>query len=222
MSSTRGYRSSLREEQARRTRRLIRQAARELYGRRGFVATTVADIAERAGVSAATVYANYESKAGIVLAMLEDMLEAAGIPQGLGELFAEPDAGRQLRMWVDAHCALFEGGADILRAAMVAAQAPEVAALMERGDASRRQVIDQLVARWEREGALRAGLPAREAADRMYLLSTVVSYLTAVDRLGWSPERYGRWLTDLLAREILGTVHGAGGEAARIDRDYQG
>jgi AcrR family transcriptional regulator len=222
MSSTRGYRSSLREEQARRTRRLIRQAARELYGQRGFVATTVADIAERAGVSAATVYANYESKAGIVLAMLEEMLEAAGIPQGLGELFAEPNAGQQMRIWVDAHCALFEGGADILRAAMAAAQAPEVAALMERGDASRRHVIDRLVARWGEAGSLRAGLAPLDAADRMYLLTSVVSYLTAVDRLGWSPERYGEWLTGLLAREILGTALGAGGEAARTGGDHHG
>jgi AcrR family transcriptional regulator len=203
MSTTREYRSAHREEQARRTRLLIRQAARELFGRQGFAATTIADIAARAGVSAATVYATYESKAGIVSAILEELEEGADIPRRLGELFGEVDARRQLRLWVEAHCALFEGGTEVLRAATQAMQFPEVAALAERGDANRRRVIDELIARWQAGGALRPGLEPGDAADRMYLLSTVDSYLTAVDRLGWSPDRYKDWLAGLLTTQLL-------------------
>jgi TetR/AcrR family transcriptional regulator, regulator of cefoperazone and chloramphenicol sensitivity len=203
MSSSRQYSSTLRNEQASRTRLLIRQAARDLFGRQGFAPTTVAGIAKEAGVSAATVYAAYESKAGIVSAMLEELEESADIPSRLGALFAETDARRQLQMWVDAHCALFEGGTAILRAAMQAAQSPEVAAFAERGDGNRRRVIDVLVSGWEVAGSLRPGLAPGDAADQMYLLSSTDSYLSAIDRLGWPHDKYSAWLDGLLAREIL-------------------
>lgn len=182
---------------------MIRQAARKLFSRQGFAATTVADIAAEAGVSAATVYASYESKAGIVSAMLEELEENADIPSRLGALFAETDPARQLQIWLAAHCALFEGGTAILRAAMQAAQSPEVAELIARGDARRRHVIDSLVSGWEQAGALRPGLAPGDAADRMYLLSSVANYLSAVDELDWSHERYETWLNQLLARDIL-------------------
>jgi len=37
----------------------------------------------------------------------------------------------------------------------------------------------------------------------MFLLSTVESYLTAIDGLGWPSDKYGTWLAGLLAKEIL-------------------
>jgi AcrR family transcriptional regulator len=203
VSSQSEYHSSLRAEQARQTRLRIRQAARELFAQKGFAATTIDAIATHAGVSSATVYAAFESKAGIVSAMLEDLEETVDIGGLLQEVFTEPDPRRQLRLFVAAHCALFEGGADILRAAMQAAQSPEVAAMAERGDANRRGVINQLVRQWKQVGALRPGLTVADAGDRMWLLTTVGGYLTAVDRLGWSSERYDSWLADILEAEIL-------------------
>jgi AcrR family transcriptional regulator len=204
LSTEREYRSSLREEQARQTRARIRAAARELFTEEGFAAATVASIARRAGVSSASIYATYGSKAGIVSAMVEEMEEAAGIGQRLAAVFAEPDPHRQLRLFVAAHTALFAGGADVLRAALRAAETPEVAALAERGDSNRRAVIERLVGRWAEAGALGPGLAPEDAAERVWLLTTTESFLSAVDRLGWSAERYETWLGTLLEREILG------------------
>jgi AcrR family transcriptional regulator len=65
---------------------------------RGFAETTVADIAAQAGVSAATIYATFGSKAGVVTAMVEDMEEAVRAD-------VEPPAGTdedprvELRAW---------------------------------------------------------------------------------------------------------------------------
>jgi TetR/AcrR family transcriptional regulator, regulator of cefoperazone and chloramphenicol sensitivity len=203
VSSQSEYHSSLRAEQARQTRIKVRQAARELFAQKGFAATTIDAIATHAGVSSATVYAAFESKAGIVSAMLEDLEETVDIGGLLQEVFTEPDPRRQLRLFVAAHCILFESGADILRSAMQALQSPEVVAMAERGDANRRGVINNLVRQWRRTGALRPGLTVADAGDRMWLLTTVAGYLTAVDQLGWSPERYQSWLGDLLETELF-------------------
>ena len=71
MSSSRPYQSSLRDERARETRRRIRGSARALFASNGFTETTIAQIAERAGVSQQTVYKAFGSKGAIVGEMLE-------------------------------------------------------------------------------------------------------------------------------------------------------
>lgn len=203
VSTEHRYHSTLREEQARNTRLRIRSAARQLFASNGFTATTVAEIAETAGVSPATVYAAFDSKAGVVAAMLEDLEEGIQLGQRIKETREEPDPHQQLRLYVSAHCALFANGADILRAAMRAIEAPEVAALAEEGDRHRREAIDILTSIWDKAGALRPGLSHKEASDRLWLLTTVEGFLNAVERLGWNPAQYETWLANLAETEIL-------------------
>src|SRR5690242_8489793 len=62
MSEKRAYRSTVREESARRTRRQIVSAAAELFVERGYAGTTVEAVAERAGVSRRTVFSSVGSK----------------------------------------------------------------------------------------------------------------------------------------------------------------
>lgn len=197
------YRSPLREEQARETRRRISDAARELFEQSGFAATTITEIARRAGVSPATVYANYDSKAGIVTSTLEGMETAAGMDWRIPEMLAEDDPHRCLALFVASNRAVFELSHVILRAAMDAAAEPEVQAFMAAGNANRRRGIDTLVARWHRARALAPGLGPKRAAETMWLLSSVEQYLLATDVLAWSGETYERWLTGALDRLLL-------------------
>ena len=62
---------TLREERAQVTRRRIADAARRLFFRDGYAATTIARIATEADVAVQTVYAVYGSKAGILGALRE-------------------------------------------------------------------------------------------------------------------------------------------------------
>ncbi|MGW4335657.1 TetR/AcrR family transcriptional regulator [Rhodococcus koreensis] len=55
-SAKRPYSSPLRAESARRTRLLVRDAAARLFTERGYVSTTVRNVAEAAGVSTRTVF----------------------------------------------------------------------------------------------------------------------------------------------------------------------
>ena len=198
----RSYSSPLREEQARDTRRRIRDAARQLFEESGFAATTITEIARRGGVAPATVYANFESKAGIVGSMLEELEEAAGMDWRIPQMVAEEDPHRCLVLFVAGNRAVFEQGHTVLRAAFDAMGLPEVRALALAGDANRRHAIDTLVGRWYEAGAIRPDLGLDLATETMWLLTSVEQYLLAADVLGWSGETYEQWLQRVL-EELL-------------------
>jgi AcrR family transcriptional regulator len=60
-----------REESKARTRGELLRAASRLFLRNGFVATSLADIAEEAGLTKGAVYSNFESKEELFLALLQ-------------------------------------------------------------------------------------------------------------------------------------------------------
>jgi AcrR family transcriptional regulator len=69
------------------TRRRLYETAIGLIGERGFEATTLRDVASRAGVSVGLLYRYFPSKRSIVLALYDDLSdtfarEAAGLPPG--------------------------------------------------------------------------------------------------------------------------------------------
>lgn len=203
MSTARPYRSSLRAEQAEQTRLKIRQAARERFERQGFADTTIAQIAESAGVAAPTVYATYGSKGGLVGAMLEELEEAADQAGWEARIRAETAPVRQLHLFVTWIRTLFEAGAPVIRAATDARSDPDVAAMMAQGDANRLGGTSELAEYWKECGALRPGLDAPEAAHTLWLLTSAEQFLLATDRLGWSPAKYERWLASLANHAIL-------------------
>lgn len=201
--SRKEYRSPLRERRAEETRHRILQAARERFEETGFAAATIDQIAERAGVSPATVYADFRSKAGIIAAMLEHLEERAGMDWRIPEMLEEGDPHRSLHLFVAGNRAVFESGHVVLRAAYDAIGTPEVRALMSAGDAHRRRGVDTMIERWHRAGALKSGLEPGRAAETMWLLTSVEQYLLATDVLGWSGDAYERWLRQLLDRALL-------------------
>ena len=90
-AATRRYRSDLRRHQAAETRRRVVEAALDLFGRRGFAATTFADVASQAGVSVQTVQ-KHGPKTALLRAAVE--LAAFGV-EGETDLF-DTDLGRAL------------------------------------------------------------------------------------------------------------------------------
>src|SRR5690242_996033 len=76
----RGYRSAVREEGARRTRQAVTRAAAELFTTQGFTATSLADVAARAGVARPTVFAVFGSKAALLAQVLDEALSGDDEP----------------------------------------------------------------------------------------------------------------------------------------------
>jgi len=77
---TRRYSSPQRREQAAATRLSVLAAARDLIQDRGYAATTVVDVARRAGVSVDTAYASVGRKSELVLAVVDTVLGGGDEP----------------------------------------------------------------------------------------------------------------------------------------------
>lgn len=187
-------------------------AARDLFLERGYGATTVEAISEQAEVPAATVYRLFSSKLGILKALLDvsiagddEAVPVAARPGVTALADADPDDPRaRLAGFVAFASGINDRVAPIYRILVSAAGTdPDAAALLD-GLTQQRQTGQRMIARsLARAGALAPGVRERDAADIVHaLLSPEVYRLTVVDR-GWSGERYQRWLTDLLASQLL-------------------
>src|SRR5438477_8775791 len=101
---TRRYDSPRRREQAAATRRDILDAARPLFERDGYAATTMAAVAAEARVALKTVYVAFETKSGLLRAVwnlrLRDGQPDVPIAQQdrYRAVLDEPDPERKLRL----------------------------------------------------------------------------------------------------------------------------
>ena len=68
--------STRQERRKAQTRAKIAAAANELFAERGYAATSMDDIAERADVAMRTIYLHFESKAAVLLAYTDDWIVA--------------------------------------------------------------------------------------------------------------------------------------------------
>src|SRR4051794_26876690 len=82
-AKTRSYRSPRRQQQAAATRRSVVRAARELFTRDGYAATTVTAVAAAAHLSLDTLYASVGRKPELVLAPIDGVLGNSDEPVSL-------------------------------------------------------------------------------------------------------------------------------------------
>ncbi len=194
MTTSRTYRSELREQQSRHTRRLIAAAARERFLDGGWAGTTVRSVAELAGVSEATVYNVYGSKAGLASSLIDAAEQSADVERAVAELAApEADPSAQLRAFVAFDRRLYELGGDVIRViAEARRQHPELGAAYEegrsRGEAQRRRVF----ATWP-ASVWRAGVDVDHALAVYALIASLDSYVVATAERGWSADALEEW-----------------------------
>ena len=209
----RAYESPRRLEQARATRAAILDAARDLFGERGYVATTIQAIAERARTSPATVYAAFTNKRSLLSALIDVSIAGDDAPVPIldrpwvHELRDEPDLHRRIAILARNGRLILERRApvdEVVRAA--AASDPDIAALWQAGNAQRLAGQRALLRLVVGGVAFRYGLSERDAGDTLYALGSPETYrLLTVDR-GWSPVRFERWYADTLARLLFEEV----------------
>jgi AcrR family transcriptional regulator len=90
--------TGLRERKKRETRDALVRAGLELFVQRGYDATTLAEIAEAAGVSTRTIFAYFPSKEDILFSTLQTMRDA--LAHALAERPAGQDALSALRDFI--------------------------------------------------------------------------------------------------------------------------
>lgn len=207
---TRRYESSVRREQAAATRRRILEAAQQRFERDGYTGTSMASIADAAGVSLKTVYLGFETKSGVLRALWHLLLRGDDSPIPVGDrswftaVLDEPDPERKLRLNIRNATIVRGRIGGLLRVIRDAASAePEVANLWSRIQTefyeNQRAVIEDL----HRRRALRRGLGVVRATDIVWTLNHPDVYGLLVNGRGWTPEQQERWLADLLCSQLL-------------------
>ncbi len=203
----RTYRSALRTEQAALTRRLIVEAAAEVFVDFGYARTTIKEIASRAGVAQDTVYATFGTKARVLTAVLDLRLVPGGEPSimataGSLALRDEPDQRQQLHRFARGMASIsarIRPMFELLRtAAAVEPEVEEAFAEMERQRlAHMRQIAHWIAAR----GPLKTS-PER-AGEVIWALTSPDMGRMLCDVQGWSEAEHAAWLEDMLAYALL-------------------
>jgi AcrR family transcriptional regulator len=196
-------------------RRAVIDAARNLFLKRGYGATTIDAISAGSDVPPATVYRLFSSKRGILKALLDvsiagddDQVPMAERPR-VQSLLADPDPKNTVANFVNVAAEVNTRTAAIYRILTSAAASDGDAATLLDELTRQRQQGQGLVARaLARRRALRPALGERDAGDIIHaLVSPEVYRLLVVDR-GWPPERYKTWLTETLVSQLLAAPPG--------------
>ncbi len=199
----RAYTSPRRRQQAAETRAAVLVAASALFSEKGWAATGMRDVARAAGVSVETVYANFGSKADLLMAAMDVAVvgDASPVPLagraeftalGTGGLADRASAAASLLEQVHARTA---GIYLALREA--AAADPGLAGRMREGEQRRRVSVEQGM-------VLVAARPVTpRERDGLWAIAGVDVYRLLTELSGWTPGEYQAWLAGVFVR-LLG------------------
>jgi AcrR family transcriptional regulator len=200
----RPYTSLVRQRQAGDTRRRILEATRQLLQREGYAGMTIEAIAQRAGVSAQSVYAIFKSKTGILIALLDQSTFGPNYEKVVRQARKASDPETRLRLAArvarqirSAQCVAF----DLMRGAGVVA--PELAKLEQQRERLRYEKEESMIVFLRDAGRLRPGLSHQTARDIFWMITGGDVYRMLVRERGWSPQKYQDWLADTLAHSLL-------------------
>jgi AcrR family transcriptional regulator len=184
------------------------ESASRLFVREGFSGTTIAKIAEDAGVSKETVYKTFGNKIALVRAVRDKALA------GEGPVHAERRSDRMQASRNDPRKIIQGWGVLAMEVAPrvvpvlllvreAAASDPELAGLQAEMDAGRLTRMAQNARTLLKGGHLRKGITLDAATDVLWTYSSPELYELLVIRRGWSIERYGRFISEAMIAALL-------------------
>ena len=207
----RRYDSPVRRERALETERRILRAAATAFADTGYVGTSLAVIANEAGVNPRTVYKVFGTKVGLLsrlvdVAMVGDQeaVPVAGRSWTL-DAFRAPTGVERVAAFAAAIRRVMESAGAVFRTAAQAAVAdPEASALWRDGQKRRQQDAAAFIAALHDASHLRSDRTPDEATGSVWLLTSPETYLQMTDGLAWSADQYEQWLRQSMFDLLLG------------------
>ena len=201
--SPRPYRLGKRQTDVEDTRDRIIAAARELFGKTGFYSVSLDDVAKTAGVARATVYYQFESKSGLLDAVVASIIQRVG-PERAQRAREHADAAMGVRLYVQEVVAFLATEDVLLRNLYgLAAVDPEASRVLEQYEGLRKDVLAWLVKRLADQGKLRRGVSQKHAVDMLWMLTSFRSFDQLYSRSEISVRAAGMLLSDLAACAVL-------------------
>jgi len=187
---------------------LICQAAHTLFSTKGYLATSIEDIAAEAGVARPTIFTAVGSKSTILRLVVDQALAGDDAPVPIAErpwwreAIDEPDAVRSIQLVARNMCLINVRAAPVLRALETAATVDaEAGEVWDRFQRQRHEGLNEVaVALSGKTDRLR--YDEDTITDTLWMLSPD-AYLRLVRDAGWPLERFQDWLTDALLRLLL-------------------
>lgn len=206
MSKTkkRAYHSTARNTQAAQTKARALLAAKNLFESEGFECVTIERIAQAADVSIPTIYALFQSKRGVLRALMDEAFPPEQF-NALAEksirakspkmrLHYSAKMARQIYDAERAQIDLFQG------AGVLAPEFKELEREREKRRYARQEVTIRAMAS---EKSLAKGLTVRKARDLLWAFTGRDLYRMLVIEQGWTSSQYEKWLAQLLVRTLI-------------------
>jgi AcrR family transcriptional regulator len=207
-------RTKARAGQARRaqaTRAQVVAAAAELFVAEGYLQTTMADIAARAGVAVRTVY-GVGSKVEVLATALDIAIVGDDEPVPVLErgwyrdLVAEPDGATALAVFTTAASRIIERVYPLYAVTRDAAADPEVAELLHRNKRQRFLTHAHVAGELATKIGFDPTLTADRAAQVIYTLMSQETYGLLVLERGWNVTVWAGWVHHHLRLELFPTA----------------
>jgi AcrR family transcriptional regulator len=204
------YHSPRRAEQALATRHAVLEAARQQFVHKGYLATTVADIAREARVAVDTVYATVGRKPALLREVLETALSGTdqAVPAEqrdyVARVRAATTAGAKIEAYVDGLVERQPRLAPVYLALRdAAATDADSAALWREISGRRAENMRRFAADLRATGELRPDLSDDDVADLVWSMNGPEYWNLLVGDRGWTARRFADLLVDAWRRLLL-------------------
>jgi AcrR family transcriptional regulator len=195
---------SRRDEYAEATWQAVVTAARELFGEAGYSGTTVQQIARRARVSPATVYAQCGGKQGLLKTLMDSWTAGPLVLEIIEACAAAPSGAEKLQVLADGYGAIYRASGDIIKIVTdAAAAAPGAAEFLETANARHHEALLAIVAQIRETGDLMEDLSDEDAARIIYYHFRFEQWTLAADTFGWGEARARDWIRERVEIALL-------------------
>jgi AcrR family transcriptional regulator len=210
VKAARQYSSPLRERQAESTRRAVLAAATELFIAQGYGATTIEQVAARAGVSKPTVFAAVGNKQTLLRTVRDVAIAGDDLPVPVGErpivtrVRSETDQRRAVELVAQHLTDVARRYAVINEVIHTAANSgeEELRQLWEDEEQQRLAGARTWVALLTKKGPSRRSRGKDRAVDIVWLLMSPDNFYRLVHGRGWTKRKYETWLAEAIEQAL--------------------
>jgi len=198
------YDSSSRKREAQKTKNRILDSAKALFEERGFEKVTIQDIAQKANVSAPSVYAIFLSKRGVLLALMDEAFSPDQFDALVKQVAAEKSPHKRFEITASLCRQLYDAEKaqlSLLRGASTLD--PQFKELENEREQRRYDRQKETVESMYKDKAFAESFTLSEIRDILWTFTGRDVYRMFVLERGWSSEAYEKWLAKQLCQSLL-------------------
>ncbi|MEV0646472.1 helix-turn-helix domain-containing protein [Phytomonospora sp. NPDC050363] len=191
------------------TRKRMRDAAAELFVAGGYGATSLQDVADKAGVAVQTVYFTFGNKRALLKELVDVTIAGDDAPVAtldrvwFRDAVDAPGAVESLRLHVEGTAKVLARVSSIMKMLDAAATSdPEIGELWPRTEDPRYTVQSAFARSFAAKPGAAEGLEWSEAADVLYGVLSPELYLLLVGDRSWSARKWERWALTTLRSQL--------------------